>query len=139
MSEDVGPGQDTDWFGFPLERPRSPVPCPRCAAPFADRDAYAAHLQREHSITGTGRPADRHGALPALGRNRTASAARRLRTIPLVLVVVVNVAGILVVLGAMAAVGPDWWDGLLDRPWGRFVVVPLLWPTVAFLAVRGLD
>lgn len=139
MSDGVEPDQDTDWFGFALERPRAPVPCPRCSAPFTDRDAYATHLRVEHAMTGTGRPPDGRGSRPALGRNRSSPLAQRLRTVPLVLVVVVNVAGILVALGAMAAVGPDWWDRLVDRPWGRFVMVPLLWPTVGFLAVRGLD
>jgi hypothetical protein len=59
--------------------------------------------------------------------------------VPLALVLVVNVAVIVATLGALGAVDPPWWQELGDRSWSRFVVVPLLWPTALFLALRGVD
>ena len=115
------------------------MPCPRCGAAFTDGAAFAAHQRSVHGQRAPRGQAATKGDQPALGRNRRSPAARRLRTIPLVLVVVVNVALIIAVLGALAAVGPTWWDDLMAQPWSWAVVIPMLWPTVLFLAVRGVD
>lgn len=133
------PTGERDWFGFPVERPRQPVPCPRCDEAFTDRRGYADHLRTAHGVQAAGRRPAPVRDQPALGRNRRSALSRRLGTIPLVLVVMVNVALILIVLGGMAAVGPAWWDDLMAQPWGQVVVVPLLWPTIVFLALRGVD
>lgn len=130
---------DTDWFGFPLDRPRQPVPCPRCGASFTDGAAYGLHLRSDHGVRApSGRSAPR-GEQPALGRNRRRPLARRLRAVPLVLVVLVNVALAVAVVGGLSAVGPQWWDDLMAQPWSQVVLIPLLWPTIVFLALRGLD
>jgi hypothetical protein len=132
---------ERDWFGFPLDRPREAVPCPRCGVGFTDKVAYASHLVDAHDARPERRR--RRRATPAQqpvpGRERRTPLALRLRTVPLALVLVVNVAVIVATLGALGAVDPPWWQELGDRSWSRFVVVPLLWPTALFLALRGVD
>ena len=53
------------------------------------------------------------------------------------LVVTVTVVAILVAVRALDALAPTWWVGLRAEPWATALVVPMLWPTVLFLAVRG--
>lgn len=130
---------DVDWFGFPVERPREPVPCPRCDAVFTDRRAYAAHLEASHGVRAPGGRAAAKREQPALGRNHRSSLSRRLRTLPLVIVLAANVAVALATAGALSAIGPAWWDDLVAQPWGLVVLIPLLWPTILFLALRGFD
>lgn len=116
------------------------MPCPRCGAGFTDKVAYAAHLVEAHDARPERRrrrpaPVDR----PALGLDPRSPLAQRLRTVPLVLVLVVNVAGILATFGALGAVDPPWWADLHDHDWSLGIVIPMLWPTGLFLALRGID
>ena len=53
--------------------------------------------------------------------------------------VTANVALILVAIAALDALGPTWWDELRSQPWGGAVIVPMLWPTILFLLLRGID
>ena len=131
--------EERDWFGFPVERPRRPVPCPRCDRSFTDRAAYTEHVTKDHGLAAKRVHGATRGEQPALGRNPRGTWSRRLRSLPLVVVLAANVAGALAFLGAMAALGPEWWDDLMDQSWNVAVVIPLLWPTILFLAVRGLD
>lgn len=134
----TGDEPERDWFGYRLDRPREPVPCPRCDATFTDAGAFEGHLRHEHAEAHPrGRPVER-GEQPALGRNRRSPLSRRLHTIPLVLVVTLNVALIIATMGALAAVGPPAWDELMDQTWGLVVLVPMLWPTIVFLGLRGM-
>ncbi len=131
----------TDWFGNPLHAPRTAVPCPRCGAAFVDRASFEAHLRTTHGVRSARRstaPSPRDD-VPALGRRRRSPLARRLARTPLVLVVTANVALILVAIAALDALGPTWWDELRSQPWGGAVIVPMLWPTILFLLLRGID
>ena len=130
-------GPDRDWFGYPLDRERDPVPCPRCGEGFTDSTALAVHLRIDHGLRGRRRAPDPEQ--PALGQNPRGAWSRRLRTIPLVVVVAVNVVAALVVVGVLSALAPPWWEALMDQSWNLVVLIPLLWPTIAFLAVRGID
>lgn len=134
---------ETDWFGHPLGREPEPVACPRCDATFTDRDTFERHLATAHGVSGTARHSRRTPrpdlrAAP-LGQHTRTPLARRLRTIPLVLVVTVNVVAILAALSALDALEPTWWVGLRAEPWATVVVVPMLWPTILFLLLRGTE
>jgi len=100
---------ERDWFGYPL-RPERPASSDQSSS---DR--------------------------PALGREPRSRRQRRLRQIPLVLVLVVNVAVAIAVLAGLDALELPWWQEIQDQPWDQFVIVPLLWPTIAFLALKGVD
>lgn len=131
--------EDRDWFGYPVERPRAPVRCPRCERTFTDRAAYTEHVTKDHGLTAKRVHGGTRREQVALGQNPRGTWSRRLRTMPLVIVVALNVALVLGVLGTMAALGPAWWDDLMAEEWSLVVLIPLLWPTVLFLAVRGID
>ena len=47
--------------------------------------------------------------------------------------------GLAVLVALLGALGPVWWDDLIGQSWSLVVLIPLLWPTVLFLAVRGMD
>jgi hypothetical protein len=133
---------ETDWFGNPIHREPDPVACPRCDATFTDRDAFRRHLAAAHGVSGPASRAPSRAPRPdlraaPLGQRSRSPLSRRLRTIPLVLVVTVNVVAILVAVSALDALEPTWWVGLRAEPWATALVVPMLWPTVLFLAVRG--
>jgi len=104
-----GAEPDLDWFGHPLRPERSAPP------PGSRRD------------------------LPALGRDGRTPRQRRLRQVPLLLVLAVNVAVAVGLLAAIDAMDLAWWEQIQEQSWDQFVLVPLLWPTIAFLALRGLD
>lgn len=143
MSVDDEPREraGTDWFGNPLHPSREPVPCPRCGAHFTDGTAFAAHLAERHGerVSTSSGPRRRREDAPALGRRRRSGLSRRLHRFPLVLVLTLNVAVALVALAALEAADAPWWDEVTSQPWGTLVIVPLLWPTILFLALRGLD
>lgn len=130
---------ELDWFGYPVERPRDPVPCPRCDRTFTDRAAYTAHVTEDHGLAATPVHGGRRAEQPALGKSPRGTWSRRMRTVPLVVVLAANVALVLAVLGGMAAVGPEWWDEMMGESWSLVVLIPLLWPTILFLAIRGMD
>ncbi len=77
--------------------------------------------------------------VPALGRNAQSPLAIWLRRTPLALVVVLNVALILVTFAALGAIEPAWWVALRSEAWADVVIVPMLWPTILFLLLRGID
>ena len=131
----------TDWFGYPIGRERRPVPCPHCTSTFTDREEYASHLVAEHGTRAPREPRREPEAAqrPALGRNPRSKLQRNLAAIPLVLVMAANVAFVGAVVGGLAALDPPWWEELRRQSWSSFLVVPLFWPTVAFLALRGID
>jgi hypothetical protein len=137
-------GDDLDWFGRPM-RSQGSAPCPRCDEEFRASAALAAHLREIHGVEPGGRHATarsnrrrRDPGLEAgpLGRNPTTRRQRTLRTVPLWLVLMVNVATVAVALVALDGWDPPWWQALTEEPWWRFVLLPTLWPTVAFLALR---
>lgn len=138
MSDDAS--DELDWFGRPL-RPGEAVPCPRCGSAFRSSSELAAHVSGVHGLSvGSRRRRARRwaeGELPAsLGRNHATGRQRALRSIPLWVVLFVNLALVLVGVVALDATAPEWWVALRGRSWWTLLLIPTLWPTVAFMALR---